>query len=41
MVDVDGHRLRVSIAGSGPPLLLLNGFGVSIEPCTQLPDTVV
>lgn len=31
MVDVDGHRLRVSIAGSGRPLLLLNGFGVSIE----------
>jgi poly(3-hydroxyalkanoate) depolymerase len=31
LVDVDGHRLRVSVAGSGPPLLLLNGFGVSIE----------
>jgi poly(3-hydroxyoctanoate) depolymerase len=31
MVDVDGHRLRVSIAGSGWPLLLLNGFGVSVE----------
>jgi poly(3-hydroxyoctanoate) depolymerase len=31
LVDVDGHRLRVSVAGSGPPLLLLNGFGVGIE----------
>src|SRR6202007_2095334 len=31
LVDVDGHRLRVSVAGEGPPLLLLNGFGVSIE----------
>jgi poly(3-hydroxyoctanoate) depolymerase len=31
LVDVDGHRLRVSVAGDGPPLLLLNGFGVSIE----------
>jgi len=31
LVDVDGHRLRVSVAGDGPPLLLLNGFGVGIE----------
>ena len=31
LVEVGGHRLRVSVAGSGPPLLLLNGFGVSIE----------
>lgn len=31
MVDVEGHRLRVSVAGSGRPLLLLNGFGVSVE----------
>jgi poly(3-hydroxyoctanoate) depolymerase len=31
LIDVDGHRLRVTVSGSGPPLLLLNGFGVSIE----------
>ena len=31
VIDVDGHRLRVSVAGRGRPLLLLNGFGVSID----------
>ena len=30
-VVVDGLRLRVSVAGNGPPLLLLNGIGASLE----------
>jgi poly(3-hydroxyalkanoate) depolymerase len=30
-LDVDGHRLRVDVVGDGPPLLLINGFGVSLE----------
>ena len=30
-VEVAGLRLRVSIRGSGPPLLLLNGIGASLE----------
>ena len=38
-VEVDGHRLRVCVRpGSGPPLLLFNGIGASLEllePVTQ------
>jgi poly(3-hydroxyalkanoate) depolymerase len=30
-VDVDGLRLRVSIRGEGPPLLLITGVGANIE----------
>jgi len=30
-LDVDGVRLRVSIRGDGPPLLLVTGLGASIE----------
>lgn len=30
-VEVDGHRLRVSVQGSGPPLLLVMGIGGNIE----------
>jgi poly(3-hydroxyoctanoate) depolymerase len=30
-VKVDGLRLRVSVRGSGPSLLLLNGIGASLE----------
>jgi poly(3-hydroxyalkanoate) depolymerase len=31
LVEVDGLRLRVSIRGQGPPLLLLNGIGAALE----------
>jgi poly(3-hydroxyalkanoate) depolymerase len=31
LVDVGGRRLRVSIAGRGRPLLLLNGIGAALE----------
>jgi poly(3-hydroxyalkanoate) depolymerase len=31
LIEVDGHRLRVSIEGRGRPLLLLNGIGASLE----------
>jgi len=30
-VDVDGVRLRISVRGSGPPLLLITGLGASLE----------
>jgi poly(3-hydroxyoctanoate) depolymerase len=30
-VDVDGVRLRTSVRGTGPPLLLLSGIGASLE----------
>jgi poly(3-hydroxyalkanoate) depolymerase len=30
-VDVDGVRLRTSVRGSGPPLLLITGLGASLE----------
>jgi poly(3-hydroxyalkanoate) depolymerase len=30
-VDVDGVRLRTSIRGSGPPLLLVTGLGASLD----------
>lgn len=30
-VEADGVRLRVSIRGSGPPLLLITGLGASLE----------
>jgi poly(3-hydroxyalkanoate) depolymerase len=30
-VDVDGVRLRTSVRGDGPPLLLLTGIGASLE----------
>ncbi len=30
-VDVDGVRLRTSIRGSGPPLLLITGLGASLD----------
>ena len=31
MVDVDGVRLRTSVRGSGPALLLISGLGASLE----------
>lgn len=30
-VDVDGVRLRTSVRGSGPPLLLITGIGASLD----------
>jgi len=27
MIDVDGQRIRVSVSGDGPPLLLIIGIG--------------
>ncbi len=30
-VDVDGARLRTSVRGSGPPLLLITGLGASLD----------
>ena len=30
-VDVDGVRLRTSVAGSGRPLLLITGLGASLD----------
>jgi pimeloyl-ACP methyl ester carboxylesterase len=30
-VDADSHRLRVSIEGAGPPLLLINGIAANVE----------
>jgi poly(3-hydroxyoctanoate) depolymerase len=30
-VDVDGIRLRTSVRGSGPPLLLITGIGASLD----------
>jgi poly(3-hydroxyalkanoate) depolymerase len=30
-VDVDGVRLRASVRGSGPPLLLITGLGASLD----------
>ena len=30
-VDVDGIRLRTSVRGSGPPLLLITGLGASLD----------
>lgn len=30
-VDADGYRLRVSVEGVGPPLLLINGLAANIE----------
>ncbi len=30
-VDVDGVRLRISVRGSGPPLLLITGLGASLD----------
>jgi poly(3-hydroxyoctanoate) depolymerase len=30
-VDVDGVRLRTSVSGSGPPLLLITGIGASLD----------
>ena len=30
-VDVDGLRLRTSVRGSGRPLLLITGLGVSLD----------
>lgn len=30
-VDIDGLRLRVSVRGEGPPLLLITGLGANIE----------
>jgi poly(3-hydroxyoctanoate) depolymerase len=30
-VDVDGVRLRTSVRGSGPPLLLITGLGASLD----------
>lgn len=31
IVRVPGHRLRISIRGDGPPVLLMNGLGASIS----------
>ena len=31
LVDVDGIRLRTSVRGQGPPLLLVTGLGASLE----------
>src|SRR5262249_6435627 len=39
-VEVDGLRLRVSIRGSGPPLLLLNGIGASLELLEQFRQAI-
>ena len=30
-VDVDGVRLRISVRGNGPPILLITGFGASLD----------
>jgi hypothetical protein len=30
-VDVDGARLRTSVRGSGPPVLLITGLGASLD----------
>src|SRR5947208_92718 len=30
-VDVDGVRLRTSVRGSGPPMLLITGLGASLD----------
>ena len=30
-IDVDGVRLHTSVAGSGPPLLIITGLGASLE----------
>jgi len=30
-VEVDGVRLRTSVRGSGPPLLLITGLGASLD----------
>ena len=30
-VDVDGVRLRTSVRGTGPPLLVLTGIGAALE----------
>src|SRR5262249_57556302 len=39
-VEVEGLRLRVSIRGSGPPLLLLNGIGASLELLEQFRQAI-
>jgi poly(3-hydroxyalkanoate) depolymerase len=31
LIDVDGVRLRTSVAGTGPPLLIITGLGASLE----------
>ena len=31
LVDVDGLRLRASVRGSGPPLLIITGLGASLD----------
>ena len=31
LVDVDGVRLRASVRGSGPPLLIITGLGASLD----------
>ena len=30
-VEVDGVRLRTSVRGQGPPLLLITGLGASLD----------
>lgn len=37
-LEIDGHRLRVSVQGSGSPLLLLMGIGGNIEMWEPLRD---
>jgi len=39
-VDVGCHRLRVDVAGSGPPLLLLMGLGGNLEMWQPLRDAL-
>ena len=34
-VEVDGVRLRTSVRGQGPPLLLINGLGASLDLAEQ------
>jgi poly(3-hydroxyalkanoate) depolymerase len=41
VVDVDGVRLRVSIRGEGPPLLLLMGIGGNLEMWGPFEDALV
>jgi pimeloyl-ACP methyl ester carboxylesterase len=39
-IDVGGLRLRVSVEGEGPPLLLINGLGANIELWQRLRATL-
>ncbi len=39
-IPIDGQRLRVQISGQGPPLLLINGIGASVEMWRPLIDAM-